>query len=94
MGGQNILSNKVVEKILRGLSDNNIKFNDLCTALLNLGFTKHVKGDHHIFTRNDVKEIINLQPLENGKAKSYQVKQVRNLILKYSLHREVNDVQI
>jgi len=27
-----------------------------------------------------------------GKAKAYQVKQVRNLILKYRLHQEVKDV--
>jgi len=40
----------------------------------------------------DVVEFINIQPLRNGKAKAYQVKQVRNLILKYKLHEEVKDV--
>jgi transposase len=56
--------------------------------LLSLGFSERIKGNHHIFTRNDVIEIINLQPLKDGKAKAYQVKQVRNLILKYKLHKK------
>jgi len=44
------------------------------------------KGSHHIFTKNNVEEIINLQPV--GKlAKPYQVKQVRNVILKYSIEK-------
>jgi hypothetical protein len=41
-------------------------------------------GDHHIFTRDSIEEIFNLQP-KGGKAKPYQVKQVRNLIIKYGL---------
>ncbi len=49
-----------------------------------MGFTVRIKGSHHIFFRDDVEEIINLQPDKN-KAKPYQVKQVRNLIVKYNL---------
>ncbi|KFD40591.1 toxin HicA, partial [Peptococcaceae bacterium SCADC1_2_3] len=52
---------------------------------------ERIKGDHHIFTKEDIIEIINLQPLKDGKAKAYQVKQVRNLILKYKLHRRISD---
>jgi len=53
--------------------------------LLNrLGFEERIRGDHHIFFRKYVDEIINLQP-KGSKAKQYQVKQVRNLILKYKL---------
>ncbi len=52
----------------------------------NLEFDERVKGDHFIFSKNGVSEIINLQPLGN-KAKAYQVKQVRNLIVKYKLAR-------
>jgi hypothetical protein len=48
------------------------------------GFDERIKGSHHIFTKNGVEEIINIQPL-GAKAKAYQVKQVRNLILKYKL---------
>jgi len=55
--------------------------------LLNaLGFSERIKGDHFIYSKIGVAEIVNLQPL-GGKAKAYQVKQVRNLILKYKLAR-------
>jgi hypothetical protein len=50
-----------------------------------LGFDERIRGDHHIFTMNGVEEILNLQP-KNAKAKPYQVKQVRNIILKYNLN--------
>ncbi len=86
------MSGKVLEKILRGLSDKNIKFRELRETLLKLGFAERVKGDHHIFTKDKIVEIINIQTLRDGNAKAYQVKQVRNLILKYKLHKEVRDV--
>ena len=49
-----------------------------------LGFDERIKGDHHFFTKVGVTEILNLQP-RNMKAKPYQVKQVRNVILRYGL---------
>jgi hypothetical protein len=55
-----------------------------------LGFSLSIRGSHHIFFRNDVEEIINLQADKN-KAKGYQVKQVRNLILKYNLKIESDE---
>ncbi len=76
---------KILESVLRGTSDQNISFTSLCLLLRRLGFAERVKGSHHIFVCNGVDEIINLQPLGGGKAKQYQVKQVRNLILKYKL---------
>lgn len=81
---------KVFEKILRGTSDANIDFGDLCQLLINVGFDERIRGSHHIFTKSNVVEIINLQP-RGSKAKPYQVKQVRNLILKYKLAGEDND---
>ena len=75
---------KLRQKILSGASDSNIPFSDFCQLLKRLGFEERIKGDHHIFTRAEVEEIINLQP-KGSKAKSYQVKQVRNLIVKYRL---------
>ena len=75
---------KLLIKILCGTQDNNIKFNDLRLLLDWLGFNERIKGDHHIYTKNDISEIINIQPLGN-KAKPYQVKQIRNIILKYGL---------
>lgn len=82
------MDKKLLEKVLSGLSDKNIKFDDLKRLILRFGFDCRIKGDHHIFAREGIVEIINLQPLKDGKAKPYQVKQVRNLILKYKLHKE------
>lgn len=75
---------KTRERILLGASDANIGFEDLRRLLSALGLLERIKGGHHIFTRDDVEEIINIQPKQN-KAKAYQVKQVRNIILKYQL---------
>jgi len=54
------------------------------SLLKHLGFDERIKGDHHIFSRNGVEEILNLQP-KGSKAKAYQVKQVRDVILRYQL---------
>jgi hypothetical protein len=50
-----------------------------------MDFQERIKGSHHIFYQEEVAEIINIQSLSNGKAKNYQVKQVRKIILKYKL---------
>ena len=57
----------------------------MCGLLRNLGFQERIRGSHHIFAKREVDEILNLQPKAAGKAKPYQVKQVRQLILKYHL---------
>jgi len=75
---------KLLIQILRGTSDANIPFDGLCGLLKHLGFEERIKGSHHIFTKDDVEEILNLQP-KGSKSKPYQVKQVRNVILKYKL---------
>ncbi|MBF0230293.1 MAG: type II toxin-antitoxin system HicA family toxin [Desulfamplus sp.] len=75
---------KFLLKLMTGRSDANILFSELCNILNYLGFEERINGDHHIFTRNDVEEILNLQP-KSGKAKIYQVKQIRNIFLKYKI---------
>ncbi len=75
---------KLREKILTGSADGNIEFSALCQLLIRLGFDERVKGGHHIFTRDGVDEIINLQP-KGRKAKAYQIKQVRTILVKYRL---------
>jgi predicted RNA binding protein YcfA (HicA-like mRNA interferase family) len=75
---------KLLEKILIGKSDQNIEFNDLINLLTNLGFEQRIKGSHHIFYKDNFEEIINIQPDDN-KAKPYQVKQIRNVIINYQL---------
>ncbi|MGH7171814.1 MAG: type II toxin-antitoxin system HicA family toxin [Gemmataceae bacterium] len=75
---------KTLERILRGNADANIRFGDLCALLSHLGFAERVRGDHPIFTRDGVVEILNLQPF-GGKAKAYQVRQVRGVLTSYGL---------
>ena len=75
---------KTLERVLRATADANIDFGDLCSLLVALEFTERIRGDHHIFTRDGVEEILNLQP-RDGKAKPYQVRQVRGVIVRYKL---------
>jgi hypothetical protein len=81
---------KLLLKIIQGKSDANIPFSALCTLLKRLNFTERIRGDHHIFSKAEVIEIINLQPI-GSKSKPYQVKQIRNLIVHYGLTLEEND---
>jgi len=76
---------KIVAKILQGLADKNIDFDTLCHVLLKLEFEERIKGSHHIYTKEGVEEIINIQPTSENKAKAYQVKQVREIIVNYQL---------
>jgi predicted RNA binding protein YcfA (HicA-like mRNA interferase family) len=69
---------------MRGTSDSNISFAGLCELLKRLGFSTREKGSHHIFFRDDVAEILNIQP-KGANARAYQVKQIRKVILKYRL---------
>jgi hypothetical protein len=80
------MNRKILDKILSGLADMNIRFQDLRKLLNDFGFSERIRGDHYIFHRDGIEEIINLQPLKGGKAKAYQVKQVRKIILNYKLH--------
>ncbi len=70
--------------VMGGKSDNNIRFVDLQKMLESLNFDYRVKGDHFIYYRNDMPEIINIQPKGN-KAKGYEVKQIRLLFKKYGI---------
>jgi len=79
---------EILNRILSGSADKNIRFEDLRKLLNSLSFNERVKGDNHIFTKNKIKEIINIQPLKDNMAKAYPVKQVRNIILKYQLKIE------
>ncbi len=79
---------KVLLQILRGSSDANISFNDLFNLLKKIGFEERVRGSHHIFRKKGIIEKINLQR-DGSKAKVYQIRQVRNIILKYNLGEEL-----
>ena len=79
---------KLLFQILRGTSDANVPFDDLRHLLTSMGFEERVRGSHHMFRRAGVVEKINLQR-EGSKAKVYQVRQVRAVILKYKLGGEI-----
>ena len=79
---------KLLFQILRGTSDANVPFNDLRHLLTNMGFEERIRGSHHMFRRAGIVEKINLQR-EGSKAKIYQVRQVRAVILKYKLGGEI-----
>ena len=74
-------------RILQGKSDANINFDDLRHFLQWLGFEERTRGSHHIFRRQGVRELINLQR-EGSKAKVYQVRQVRQVVVRYGLQGE------
>lgn len=78
---------KLILRILSGTSDANIAFQDLHGLLIHLGFEERIKGSHHMFRRSGIEEKINLQK-DGDKAKPYQIRQVRAVILKYKLGGE------
>jgi hypothetical protein len=81
---------KLLDRILQGNSDANIPFGSFCSLLRNLGFDERIKGSHHIFSKEGVAEILNLQP-KGANAKPYQVQQVRKVILRYRLAGDEDD---
>jgi len=81
---------KLLDKILRGSSDTNIPFEDLCQLLHRLGFEERISGSHHNFRKAGVEAKINLQE-DKSKAKAYQVKQVRSILVDNNLVPEENE---
>jgi hypothetical protein len=47
---------KLLLQILKGTSDANIRFDDLCKLLQYLGFEERIRGSHHIFRKQGVEE--------------------------------------
>ena len=75
---------RLLQTILRGRSDANVRFSDLRALMQHLGFEERIRGSHHLYRREGVAEKVNLQR-DDGNAKPYQVRQVRRLIQKYKL---------
>jgi hypothetical protein len=71
-----------LRRILDGGSDANFRFSDLRRLLTRFGFQERIRDSHHIFYRDCIAEIINIQP-EGSQAKRQQVRQIRELIFKY-----------
>lgn len=75
---------KIYHEVMSGTKDNSIRFSEIQKLLDVLHFKCRIKGDHFIYYKDGVEEIINIQP-DGNKAKAYQVKQIRNIILKYKM---------
>ncbi len=77
-------NDRLRQRILSGRADANIRFDTLRLFLLRLGFVERVRGSHHVFRKEGVRERLNLQR-DGNHAKPYQVRQVRQIILRYQL---------
>jgi len=79
---------KLYDKIVGGRSDANIPFEQTVNMLKTLGFDERISGSHHIFTREGIEEIIDIQDV-GGECKPYQVRQMRIVLKKYNLREEL-----
>jgi hypothetical protein len=75
---------KLLTQLLGGRADANVGFETMCALLRRLGFQERTRGSHHVFRRTGVEELINLQR-DGDKAKVYQVRQVRAVLVRYGL---------
>ena len=79
------MKDKVYNAVIGGQSDNNIKFADFQNLILDLGFEfERQKGSHVIYYHEGISEFLNIQA-EGSKAKGYQVRQLRSIILAHGL---------
>jgi hypothetical protein len=77
---------KLILKLLIGKSDANFDLDELIQILIRLDFKERNSGSsHRIFYRDGIEGIINLQKTKDGKAKPYQVKQVREFLVNNQL---------
>ena len=77
---------RLLQTILGGRSDANIRFSEIRVLMRSLGFDERIRGSHHIYRMAGVDEKVNLQR-DNGNAKPYQVRQLRRILLKHQLGR-------
>lgn len=75
---------RLLQRVLSGRSDANVRFSDLRALMAHLGFDERMKGSHHIFNKEGIMELVNLQNCR-GQVKPEQVRQVRRLIRQYGL---------
>ena len=79
------MNKKVYESVMGGKSDNNIKYKDFQNLIIALGFEfSRQKGSHVMYYNERIKEKMNIQK-DGSKAKDYQIKQLRDIIIKYNL---------
>jgi len=77
---------KLLRKLLSG--SRNVRFAEMVNLLEGFGFVlSRIQGSHHIYTHNDIPELVNLQNVK-GQIKPYQVRQVIKLIEQHDLRLE------
>ncbi|MBW1800652.1 MAG: type II toxin-antitoxin system HicA family toxin [Deltaproteobacteria bacterium] len=77
---------KLLKKIIGG--SKNIRFTDMVNLVRGFGFElSRTEGSHHIFSRYDIPELVNLQNVK-GQTKPYQVRQLLKLVEKHNLKLE------
>ena len=80
---------KLLLKILSGNADNNFPIEELKRLLFTLGFLERKgAGSHTLYKKEGLADLINIQHAKGGKAKPYQVKQIREIIIKHKLLRD------
>jgi predicted RNA binding protein YcfA (HicA-like mRNA interferase family) len=77
-------ADKIFEKVMSGTADANVSYGDLCSLLERLGFASRQRGTSHRAFKHGT-EFINVQPGSAGKAKPYQVRQVREVLKKLNI---------
>ena len=81
---------KMLQCVLDARMDTAIRFSDVVSLLKRLGFNLRIRGDHHIFSCEGIEEIINIQP-KGAMVKAYQVKQIREILLRYKIGIETDE---
>ena len=77
---------RLLRSILAG--SRNVRFADLVNLVEGFGFRlARTDGSHHIFSRSDIPELVNLQSVK-GQAKPYQIRQFLKLVERHSLRLE------
>jgi hypothetical protein len=76
---------KTKASLLEATKDYGHRFVDVVHFLNAVGWKLRIKGDHHIFTRPGVPILLNLQPERDGKAKAYQIRQLRRALIQFKL---------
>jgi hypothetical protein len=82
---------KLIEKILNPDATNNVTFEELCECAKQVGWQqKKRKGTSHVIYWHAIyPDLLDFQVGKNGKAKSYQVKQLRAFIASARLNNQL-----
>jgi predicted RNA binding protein YcfA (HicA-like mRNA interferase family) len=78
---------KLLERVRNNPRD--VRFSDLVSLLEAHGFVlDRVEGSHRVYKHAKVREMLNIQPRKDGKAKPYQVREFLARVKEYGLEVE------